>query len=126
MPLSIEKIGQISIRVRDIDRAIAFYRDTLGLRFLFQVPKLAFFDCGGTRILLDVPETAEFDHPSSVIYFSVSSIHDAFAELKGLGAETMQEPHIIAKLADREVWMAFFHDPDQNVMALMSEVPATQ
>jgi predicted enzyme related to lactoylglutathione lyase len=122
--MHIEKIGQIAIPVMDVDRAIAFYRDVLGLSFLFRAGEnLAFFDCGGVRILLDKPETAEFENHSSVIYFSVSDIKASFAEVVEKGAESVGEPHLIAKLADREVWMGFFRDPDRNVLALMSEVP---
>ena len=123
--MRIEKIGQIAIPVTDFDRAIAFYRDVLGLTFLFQAgPNLAFFDCGGVRILLDKPEQAgEFEKHSSVIYFSVSDIRNSFAEVAEKGAEVVDQPHLIARLPDREVWMGFFRDPDKNLLALMSEIP---
>jgi predicted enzyme related to lactoylglutathione lyase len=121
----VEKIGQIAIPVTDVDRAIAFYRDTLGLTFLFRAGEnLAFFDCGGVRLLLDRPEEPHFAAHSSVIYFTVSDIATAFEEVRAAGAKTVREPHVIARLAEREVWMAFFHDPDENLLALMSEVPA--
>ena len=121
--MRIEKIGQIAIPVTDVERAIAFYRDVLGLTFLFQAgPNLAFFDCGGVRILLDKPEQGEFEKHSSVIYFSVSDIKSSFAEVAEKGAEVVDQPHLIARLADREVWMGFFRDPDKNVLALMSEI----
>lgn len=123
--MRIEKIGQIAIPVTDVERAIVFYRDVLGLAFLFQAgPNLAFFDCGGVRILLDKPEQeGEFERHSSVIYFSVADIRSSFAEVVQKGAEVVDQPHLIARLADREVWMGFFRDPDKNVLALMSEVP---
>ena len=121
--MRIEKIGQIAIPVTDVDRAIAFYRDVLGLTFLFQAgPNLAFFDCGGVRILLDRPEEPGFEKHSSVIYFSVSDIKSSFAEVAEKGAEVVDQPHLIARLSDREVWMGFFRDPDKNVLALMAEV----
>ena len=121
--MHIEKIGQIAIPVTDVDRAIAFYRDVLGLSFLFRAGEnLAVFDCGGVRILLDKPETAEFEKHSSVLYFTVSDIKASFAEVVEKGAESVGEPHLIARLADREVWMGFFRDPDRNVLALMEEV----
>ena len=123
--MRIEKIGQIAIPVTDVERAIAFYRDVLGLTFLFQAgPNLAFFDCGGVRILLDKPEQeGEFEKHSSVIYFSVSDIKSSFAEVAEKGAPVVDPPHLIARLADREVWMGFFRDPDKNLLALMSEPP---
>ncbi|HSP15727.1 MAG TPA: VOC family protein [Thermoanaerobaculia bacterium] len=122
--MKIERIGQIAIPVQDVDRAIEFYRDVLGLRFLFRAgAALAFFDCGGVRILLDKPEEKEFANHSSVIYFKVSDIQEAFGHLKSSRVSIAREPHMIARLADLEVWMAFFHDPDNNVLALMSEVP---
>ena len=99
-----------------------FYRDTLGLSFLFTAPpKLAFFDCAGTRLLLDVPEDAEFDHPGSVLYFAVEDIRTAHSVLAGRGVAFRGEPHLIAKLPDREVWMAFLTDSEGNTLALMSE-----
>jgi catechol 2,3-dioxygenase-like lactoylglutathione lyase family enzyme len=122
--LKIDRIAQIAIRVHNVDRAVAFYRDILELRFLFRAGNLAFFDCGGVRILLDKPDDAEFDHPSSVIYFNVADIQSAFATLTERKVETIRQPHVIARLGNRDVWMAFFRDPDRNVLSLTSEVPA--
>ncbi|HEY2092194.1 MAG TPA: VOC family protein [Thermoanaerobaculia bacterium] len=123
--MHIEKIGQIAIPVSDLDRAIAFYRDVLGLTFLFQAgPNLAFFDCGGVRILLNKPEyEGEFEKCTTVIYFSVRDLESSFAEVVERGAEATRKPHLVARLADREVWMGFFTDPDDNLLALMSEIP---
>lgn len=73
--VGLSQIGQVSMRARDLDRAVTFYRDTLGLPFLFKAPpQLAFFDCAGVRLLLDVPEDKEFDHPGSILYFTVDDI----------------------------------------------------
>jgi methylmalonyl-CoA/ethylmalonyl-CoA epimerase len=116
-------IGQVSMRARDLDRAINFYRDVLGLQFIFKPsPKLAFFDCGGLRLMLSVPESPAFDHAGSILYFSVSDIHEAFQTLRLKGANFRAEPHCIVKLEDREVWMAFFDDSEGNLLALMSEI----
>ena len=122
-PVTIERLGQVAIPVHDLDRAVHFYRDVLGLKFLFRVPNLAFFDCGGVRILLDVVQDAEFDHPSSVFYFSVADLPEQHRRLESHGVEVVAAPHKIATLGDREVWMSFFRDPDRNVHALMSEIP---
>ncbi len=119
----LSRIGQIALPVRDLERAISFYRDTLGIRFLFQAPpSLAFFDCDGVRLLLDQPQDQEFQKHSSVLYFSVDDIQSAFETLSSRGVAFEGKPHLIAKLPDREVWMAFFRDPDQNMHALMSEI----
>ena len=117
------EIGQIAIRVSDPARAVPFYRDRLGLRLLFQVPTMAFFQCGGVRLMLGVPETPEFDHPSSILYFRVRDIVAVHATLKERGVEFRGEPHLIHKAADHDLWMAFFHDPEGNPLALMSERP---
>lgn len=114
-------IGQIAIATRDVPRAVAFYRDVLGLRFLFEVPKMAFFDCGGVRLMLAHPEEPEFDHPASILYYRVDDIRAAHATLKARGVRFVDEPHVVADLGDRELWMTFFRDPDDNVAALMSE-----
>ncbi|MFN7994665.1 MAG: VOC family protein [Bryobacteraceae bacterium] len=122
--LSSASIGQLAINVHDVDRAVAFYRDSLGMRFLFQAPpKLAFFDCGGVRLMLTVPEKAEFDHPSSIVYFKVSDIQAVAGTLKSRGVEFEGPPHLIASMPDHDLWMAFFRDADRNLLGLMSEVP---
>ena len=118
----LNQVGQIAVPVTDIKRAIAFYRDTLGMRFLFQAPPdLAFFDLSGVRLLLDGPAKAQAGN-SSVIYYKVSDLQAAFTTLSERGVQFEAEPHMIAKMPHHELWMAFFHDPDKNLVALMSEV----
>lgn len=119
----LEKIGQISVIVHEIPRSIAFYRDTLGLKFLFEAPKMAFFDCGGVRLMLGLPEAPEFDHPASVLYYKVRDIDAAYRLLRERGVAFEGEPHLIARLPGHDLWMAFFRDPDRNLLALMSEKP---
>ena len=121
-PLALDRIGQIAIRAKDIGRAVRFYRDTLGMRFLFEVPNLAFFDCGGVRIMLGIPE-GDFDHPSSVLYYKVADINAGYEALKKRGVDLIDQPHIIAELQDHTLWMVFFRDSEGNTLALMSEVP---
>jgi len=119
--IGLGRIGQIALTVSDIGRAVTFYRDSLGMRFLFQVPNLAFFDCDGIRLMLSLPEkTAEGS--SSVIYYKVADIQQAFQTLASRGVAFEGEPHLIAKMPDHQLWMAFFRDPDRNLLALMSEV----
>ncbi len=118
---ALSRIGQIAVNVQDVERAVAFYRDALGLRFLFQVPGLAFFDCDGVRLMLSHPEEPEFDHPSSVLYFVVADIDAAHGELRERGVAFRDLPHKIADMPDHELWMAFFHDGEGNTMALMCE-----
>jgi methylmalonyl-CoA/ethylmalonyl-CoA epimerase len=118
----LSRIGQIAMNAVDLDRAVAFYRDVLGLPFLFTAPpRLAFFDCGGVRLLLDVPEDKEFAHPGSILYFSVDDIQTKYQQLTSRGVKFRDAPHLIARLPDREVWMAFFDDTEGNTLALMSE-----
>ena len=117
-----DKIGQIAIPVRDLERAINFYRDTLGMTFLFQAPPgLAFFDCGGVRILLDVPAGMQSEKHSSIIYYKVDDLPSAVTELKARGVVFDQEPEFVAQMPDHELWMAFLRDPDDNTLALMWE-----
>ncbi len=121
--LGITRVGQIAITVKDIERATAFYRDKLGLPLLFTAGKLAFFNCGGIRLMLDVPEKAEFDHPSSIIYFAVPDINAAHRQLRDSAVHFEDEPHVIARMPDHDLWMTFFRDSENNLLALMSEVP---
>jgi methylmalonyl-CoA/ethylmalonyl-CoA epimerase len=120
--IGISRIGQIAINVHDLKRATAFYRDTLGLRLLFTAGKLAFFDCGGVRLMLDTPEKPEFDHPSSILYFAVTDIKAAHQQMVAQGVRFEDEPHVIARMPDHDLWMTFFRDSEQNLLALMSEV----
>jgi methylmalonyl-CoA/ethylmalonyl-CoA epimerase len=121
--LTLDRIGQIAINVKDLPRAVQFYRDTLGMRFLFEVPNLAFFDCGGVRLMLGKAEQPEFDHPASVLYYKVPDITAAYETLKRRDVDLIDQPHIIAQLADHTLWMVFFRDSEGNTLALMSEVP---
>lgn len=119
---SLSTIGQIAMPVKDLARAVEFYRGHLGMRFLFQAPPaLAFFDCGGVRLMLDVPEDKAFARHGSVLYFKVDDIDRAYADLKARGVAFRGEPHLIAKLPDHELWMAFFDDTEGNTLALMHE-----
>jgi methylmalonyl-CoA/ethylmalonyl-CoA epimerase len=116
------RIKQVAMTVRDMSRAVPFYRDALGVRLLFEAPpNFAFFDCDGVRLML-APAEGEFAPPGSVLYFDVADIRAAHAELSGRGVVFKSEPHMVAKLPDREVWLADFGDGEGNTLALMSEV----
>ena len=122
--LGLDRIGQISIVVRDVARAVAYYRDVLGMKFLFSAgPTLAFFDCGGVRLMLGPASEPRFDHPASILYYRVPEIQAAFATLKGRGAIVEREPQLTANMGTYELWIGFLRDPDENILALMSEVP---
>ena len=116
-------IKQISVNAHDLARATAFYRDTLGIRHLFDAPpQMSFFDCAGIRLLVGVAEKAQFDHPSSILYFEVADIRAAHRDLKARGVKFRDEPHLVARLPDREIWLAFFDDTEGNVLALTCEI----
>lgn len=119
--LKLKKIGQIAVNVADLDAALNFYRDTLGMKFLFQVPGMAFFDCEDVRLLLN--EVTKWEHPSSILYYEVEDIQAAHQALVAHGVEFTEDPHLVAKMPDHELWMAFFEDPSGNILALMSKIP---
>jgi methylmalonyl-CoA/ethylmalonyl-CoA epimerase len=122
--IGISRLGQVAINAKDVDRAAAFYEQKLGLRLLFKAPPgLAFFDCGGVRLMLDRADKPEFDHPSSILYFVVPDIQTAYAKLKNQGVHFEDEPHVIARMPGHDLWMTFFRDSEENLLALMSEVP---
>ena len=118
----LDRLMQIAVTARDVDRATAFYRDALGLKFLFSAPGLAFFDSGGVRLMLARPETPELDHPSSVLYFQVGNIEDAHRSLAGRGVHFLTKPHVVHRAKDYDLWLAEFRDSEGNILALMSEV----
>ena len=119
----IRTLGQLSMNAKDLERATAFYRDTLGIPFLFQVPKMSFFDLDGVRLMLATPESPAYDHPGSILYFDVEDIRGAHASLQERGVAFAADPGLIADMGDHELWMAFFQDTEGNQLALMSEVP---
>lgn len=120
--IGISRLGQVSVNVHNLDRAVSFYRDSLGLPLLFTTGDLGFFNCGGVRLMLTPPEKPEFDHPGSVLYFMVPDIQAAYRQLLAKSVAFEGEPHLIAKLPDHDLWMAFFRDTEGNLLALMSEV----
>ena len=118
----LDRIMQIAVNVKDVDRARAFYRDGLGLKFLFSAPGLAFFDSGGVRLMLAKPERPDLDHPSSVLDFQVGNIEDAHRALAGRGVHFLTEPHVVHRAEDYDLWLAEFRDSEGNILALMREV----
>ena len=125
--IGVSRIGQIAITVEDLPRAIAFYRDVLGLRFLFEAPPaMAFFDCGGVRLMLSLPEETG-SHAGqrfgAILYYAVDDIQQAAAALTARGVVFEQPPHIVARLPQADLWMAFLRDPDGQMLAIMREAP---
>jgi methylmalonyl-CoA/ethylmalonyl-CoA epimerase len=121
MFLNLRHIGQIALPVSDVDRSEAFYADVLGLPKLYRFGDLTFFDCAGVRLLLE--KAKEAIQPQGCIYFRCADIALAVAELKRRGVTTTHAPHLIAKMDDHDLWMAFFNDPDGHTLALMHEAP---
>lgn len=118
----IDGLGQIALSVTSAPRATAFYRDRLGLRLLFEAPPgLAFFEVSGVRLMLAEPETPSETHASSVLYFRVSDVQAAHDALKAEGVQFEDEPHVVHRGENYELWMAFFHDGEGNLHALMEE-----
>jgi len=123
----LDEIGQIAITVRDLARSTEFYRDTLGMKFLFDAGHMAFFQCGPIRLMLGAS-----DHPApaqpaaTILYFKVSDIHAAHASLTARGVPFSHAPHLVARMPGHDLWMAFLQDPDCNPLALMSEAPPSR
>lgn len=114
-------IGQVAITVKLLARAVAFYRDVLGLPFLYEAGSMAFFDCGGTRLMLGPAENPDATW-SSIIYYNTENIQRSAELLAVRGVQFESQPRVIAKLPDHQLWMAFFRDSEGNLAALMSEV----
>jgi predicted enzyme related to lactoylglutathione lyase len=120
--ISLGKIGQISVNVHDLERASAFYKDTLGVKHLFSFPpKMAFFDCDGIRLMLAIPERPDLDHPSSILYFKVEDIDAAYDSLIKRGVHFEGKPLLVAPMETYDLWLAEFRDSENNVLALMCE-----
>ena len=122
--IHLSQIGQIALNVHDLDRAVTFYQQILGMRLLFRVPTMAFFDCSGVRLMLATPEKPEFDHPASVIYYKVSDLPAVQTALVAKQIKFEAPLHLVARLPDHDLWMAFLRDSEGNLLGLMSEVSA--
>jgi methylmalonyl-CoA/ethylmalonyl-CoA epimerase len=117
-------LGQIALTVSDVERSTAFYRDKVGLRFLFGAgPALAFLDLGGVRLMLSKPEGEFTPGGGTVLYMKVPDISAAYDAMRGRGVEFIDEPHLVAPMPDHDLWMTFFNDPDHHTLALMCERP---
>jgi len=119
----IEEIGQIGLTVTDLERAKAFYGEVLGLPFLFDAGTMAFFQCGSIRLMLGTAEVGQIaSSVGTILYYKVAGIEEFCAGLVEKGVELLQGAHVVAKMPDHVLWMAFFKDPDGNVVGLMEEV----
>ena len=121
LPVHIEEIGQVAITVDDLPRARDFYQDVLGMPLLFDAGTMAFFRCGSVRVMLGLPQKPE-PRGGTILYFRVGDLTRIHAALEAKGVAFVQPPHLVAKMPDHELWMAFLKDPDANVLGLMSEV----
>lgn len=123
MRLDLSRVGQVAMSVADVDRAEAFYEGALGLRKLYRFGDLVFFDCAGLRLMIGKAEEPADVARASTLYFRCADMALAVAELKRRGAVFVGEPHLIAPMEDHDLWMAFFRDPDDHLLALMQEAP---
>lgn len=116
------EIGQIAITVSDVEHALSFYRDVLGLPFLFGAgPNLAFLQAGSTRIMLSTPQGAGQVGANSVLYFRCTDLEQQYFDMLARGANGERKPQLAAKMPDHELWIGFLRDPDGNLVGLMEE-----
>jgi methylmalonyl-CoA/ethylmalonyl-CoA epimerase len=115
-------ILQIGVSVDDLQTMTEFYRDSLRLPFLFAAPGMSFFDCGGVRLMLSLPETGSEGCHGSILYLRSDDIAAAHRELGARGVSFRGAPHVVHRAPGMELWMAFFEDPEGNLLALASEV----
>ncbi|HET9440371.1 MAG TPA: VOC family protein [Longimicrobiales bacterium] len=119
----LSRIRQIAVAVADLGASKSFYGDQLGLPLVFEVPgQLVFFDLAGIWLMLSAANEQEPARPGSVLYFAVDDIHDAHKQLRERGVEFIDQPHKVADMGDYELWMSFFRDPDQTILAIRSEI----
>jgi methylmalonyl-CoA/ethylmalonyl-CoA epimerase len=116
----LDTVGQIAVTVSNLERSRSFYLNTLGMKFLFDAGNMAFFQCGAVRFMIGTA-----DRPAqpggTIIYFRVADIHETHAALVARGVEFIQKPHLVARMQEHDLWMAFLRDPDQNPIGLMCE-----
>jgi methylmalonyl-CoA/ethylmalonyl-CoA epimerase len=123
----LDEIGQIAVTVVNLEEAKAFYGDVLGMRFLFDAGRMAFFQCGTVRLLIGASEPGK-GKPSAgmdgtILYFRVADIQAVHSALMEKRVDFVQEPHLVARLKSHDMWLAFLKDPSGNIVALMEEKP---
>jgi methylmalonyl-CoA/ethylmalonyl-CoA epimerase len=122
-PIHLNHIGQIALTVSNLERSTAFYRNVLGMAFLFDAGPMVFFQCGEIRLMIGLSETeGPVTNTGTILYFKVADIEHTHAWLQRNGVEILQPPHVVARMADHDLWLVLFTDPDKNTLALMSEV----
>jgi methylmalonyl-CoA/ethylmalonyl-CoA epimerase len=121
----LDEIGQIAVTVSDLARSKDFYQNVLGLKFLFDAGNMSFFQCGAIRFAIGASTNPPSSHAGTILYFRVADIHATHALLAAKGVEFIQNPHLVAKMPDHDLWMAFLRDPDANPIGLMCELPST-
>ena len=121
MTLNIGPLAQVAATFKDVPRAVAWYRDVLGLPLIFETNGMAFFAMGDVRLMITPPSKSEFDHPASVLYFKVVSIDEAYGALEARGAAFEDKPHLVGKMGATEIWMFFVRDPEQNLIGITEE-----
>jgi methylmalonyl-CoA/ethylmalonyl-CoA epimerase len=117
----LDEIGQIAVTVRDLSKSKDFYQETLGIKHLFDAGTMSFFQCGGIRLMIGTsPEP--MSPGATILYFRVADVRETYATLMAQGVAFTQKPHLVAKMSDHDLWMAFLKDPDGNPIGLMSEL----
>ncbi|MHB0961746.1 MAG: VOC family protein [Gemmatimonadaceae bacterium] len=121
MTTGLGPLAQVAVTFHDVPRAVAWYRDVLGLPLVFETNGMAFFAMGDVRLMMTKPEKPEYDHPASVLYFKVANIGEACATLESRGAAFEDTPHLIGKMGSTEIWMCFLRDPEQHLIGITEE-----
>jgi len=121
MTAQLGPLAQVAVTFHDVPRALAWYRDVLGLPLVFETNGMAFFAMGDVRLMMTAPEQPEYDHPASVLYFKVANIDEAYTELASRGAMFEDPPHLIGKMGNTEIWMCFARDPEQHLIGITEE-----
>jgi len=121
-PVRLDQLAQIALAVTDLARAKEFYKDVLGMTFLFDAGTMVFFQCGGIRLMIGTGETPG---GGTILYFKVTDIQQTYTALQQKAVAFLQPPHLVARMPSHDLWLAIFKDPDGNTLALMSEVPGS-
>ncbi len=120
--VNLDEIGQVAVTVTDLARSRSFYQNVLGMHFLFEAGSMAFFQCGKIRFAIGASDKP-ISPSGSIVYFRVADIHSTHELLAAKGVDFIQQPHLVAKMADHDLWIAFLRDPDGNPVGLMSQAP---
>lgn len=117
------RLEQVALTISDVDAARTFYRDSLGLRLMFEANDMLFFEVGGTRLMLAQDNAWRRPaRPGSILYFHVEDFAAALVRLQGKPVTLVGPVETVQTISSGSLRLQQFEDADGNMLAIMGFV----